>query len=120
MARLADALERLVFLVEKLVLPPPAPDVNSVHAATLDDLHMPTEEDTIRMQQEQQDFADLRQVMPNTPAFAREMIAWMEEQRYVHGEQWQPPQDWRTVLSEAYREAYGDGASAEAPAQAAR
>jgi hypothetical protein len=101
-ARVADALEKLVFLLEKLVFPP-LPAEPKVEQATLDDLHSPTEEDYIQMQAEKLAFAEQYQVAPDSPAFSRMILAWEEQQRYIHGEEWQSPKDWRSIMAEAER-----------------
>lgn len=69
LGRVADSLEKIVFLLEKLVFPPPPADVK-VTQAKLDDLHIVTPEDTERMREEQAEFAERYQVVPNSPAMA--------------------------------------------------
>lgn len=116
--RVADALEKIVFLLEKLVFPPPLGDVK-VEQATLDDLHIVTEEDVIRMREEQQAFAERYQVVPNSPAEAQALIYWEEQQRSIYGEEWKAPDDWRAIMAQAGRESGPGRAQAEAAAQTA-
>jgi len=97
LSRAADALEKIVFLLEKLAFPPPAAEVE-VHQATLDDLHIVTPEDQERIAQEQLAFAERYRVVPGSEAFARELAAWEEEQRSLHGQDWQAP-DWAAVFA---------------------
>jgi len=119
-SRLADALEKLVFLVEKLVFPPPSRDLK-VEPATLDDLHSPTEEDTIQMQAEKFAFAEQYQVAPDSPAFSQMVLTWVDQQRSIHGEGWEAPnpKDWRTILAEAERRTGESGTRSDASAQTA-
>jgi hypothetical protein len=123
LGRVADALEKIVFLLEKLVLLPPAAEVR-VQQATLDDLHIVTAEDDQRMREEQQAFAARYCVVPGSEAFARELVSWEEDQRRIHGEQWQAPEDWQKILASAERNrsgrehpAPGAAQSAETPAR---
>jgi hypothetical protein len=118
-SRVADALEKLVFLLEKLVFPPQPPEIK-VQQATLDDLKTVSEDDIIRMREEQTEFARRYQVMPNSPAFAQALFDWEAQMRGVYGERWEPPQDWRTIISQAASRAGGGGEQTDAPAQAAQ
>jgi len=99
-SRLADALERIVFLLEKLVFPSAPADVQ-VHQATLDDLHVFTPEDQARIVAEQAAFAERYRVTPGSPAMMEALRDWEAEQRSVYGEEWQAPDDWRTILAAA-------------------
>jgi hypothetical protein len=98
-ARVANALERIVFLLEKLVLAPPPADVR-VQQATLDDLHIITPDDTERIKSDQMRFAEIHRVVPGSEAFATELMAWEREQRSLHGEDWKAP-DWAEILVSA-------------------
>lgn len=118
MGRVADALEKLVFLLERLVFPPPPANLK-VQQATLDDLHMPTEESTVKMREEQQQFAERYQVAPNTPAFAQALIYWEEQQKAIYGDEWQAPEDWRSILAQAERQGGQGRTEADAAAQTA-
>ena len=100
--RVADSLEKIVFLLEKLVFPLPPPDVK-VQQATLDDLHIVTPEDQERITQETAAFAERYRVVPGSEAFAGALADWEAEQRSLYGETWQAPQDWRTIFLEAAR-----------------
>jgi hypothetical protein len=116
LSRVADNLEKLVFLLEKLVFPPPPADL-PVQQATLDDLHIVTQEDHVRMAQEQMAFAERYRVAPGSEAFAHALQLWEEEQRSIYGEAWEAPQDWRAIFAAAERShrAYRDsGAPAAA------
>lgn len=115
-ARVADALEKLVFLVEKLVYPP-APMNASVQPATLADLYTPTEQDHLRIKNQQSAFAELHRVMPGSEAFDRELLLWEEEQRRIHGEEWKAP-DWAFAFGAAAQERAQRGPVPE-PAEAA-
>ena len=94
--RVAEALERIVYLLERLVYPPPAGEVK-VQQATLDDLHIITPEDQGRIAEEQAAFAERYQVVPGSPAFSQALQEWEEEQRSIYGENWQAPEDWRAI-----------------------
>lgn len=114
LARVADSLEKIVFLLEKLVFPAPPADVK-VQQATLDDLHIFTPEDQQRMQEEQAEFAERYQVVPGSEAYAQALQEWEVEQRSIYGEDWQAPEDWRTILAAAERG--GNGRESLAAAQ---
>src|SRR5215471_1885908 len=92
LSRAADALERIALLLEKLVYPP-APAELKVHQATLDDLHIVTPEDQARMVAQQIAFGELHRVVPGSEAFEKYVLDWEEQQRSLHGEEWQAP-DW--------------------------
>jgi len=116
LGRVADALDRIVFLLEKLAFPP-VPDKPEVYQATLDDLHIITPEDVARIHEEQEEFAARYNVVPGSEAYMQAILDWEESERNLHGENWQPPQDWRAIFAEAER---GRGHStSSAPAQAA-
>lgn len=102
LTRVADSLEKIVFLLEKLVFPPP-PAAPSVRQSTLDDLHIVTAEDHQRMTEEQAAFAERYQVVPGSEAMAQALQAWEDEQRSVYGETWQAPEDWKTIFAAAER-----------------
>lgn len=121
LTRVADALERIAFLLDRLVYPPLAADVKEVHQATLDDLHVVTPEDLERINEEQVAFAQRYRVVPGSEAMALALKAWEDEQRSVYGETWQPPEDWRTVFAAAGRgQSGGDrGAASGAAPEAA-
>ena len=116
-ARVATALERIVFLLEKLVFPPEPAEVK-VQQATLDDLRVVSPEVTERMHEAQMRFAEFHRVVPNSEAFAYELLAWEEEQRSIHGENWEPP-DWAEIFASAYRGTGPGPKPAPAPAPAA-
>lgn len=116
-SRIANALEQLVSLVEKLVCEPPERDVK-VQQATLDDLHTTSEEDIARMQAEQADFAERFRVVPGSEAFRRELIAYEVRMREIHGEGWEPP-DWAAIMAQADREIGQSRVEADAAAQTA-
>ena len=113
LARVADSLEKIAFLLEKLAFPPPPADLK-VQQATLDDLKYVDEAAILQQKQEQQEFAERFQVVPDSPAFQRELVAWVTEMRMIHGEQWQPPEEWKTIFAEVYQ-----GFDGQAPAAAA-
>jgi hypothetical protein len=115
-SRIADSLEKLVFLLEKLVFPPPPPDLK-VEQATLDDLRYVGEEEILKMQREKQALAERFNVIADSPAFVAAAQQWEIDQRRIHGEAWEPP-DWRGVYQSA-RSQQGDGGE-PAPAQAAQ
>lgn len=100
MSRIADALERIQFLLEKLVLTPAPADVK-VQQATLDDLHTVTEEDVERIQAEQQAFAERYRVVPGSPAMMQALRDWEAQQRSIYGEDWEAPEDWRKLFAAA-------------------
>lgn len=102
-ARVAGALEKIVFLLEKLVLEPPRQDMK-VHQATLADLHVTSEEDVARMQAEQVQFAERFRVMPGSPAMMQALVDWEDLQRSIHGEKWEPPEDWRAIYATVERD----------------
>ena len=113
--RVADSLEKIVFLLEKLVFPPPPADVK-VEQATLDDLRTVAPEDIERMRGEQAEFAERYNVVPGSPAFAQALMHWEEQQKAIYGEEWKAPDDWRTILAAAERGGPGreeTGAAAE-------
>jgi hypothetical protein len=124
MSRVADALERIVFLLEKLAFPPLPADIK-VHQADLDDLHITTAEAHQRMLDEQQAFAESRQVVPGSEAFMREVINWEREQIELYGKDWKAPQDWKAIFARAAgaaepaRTGRADAGQAEAPAETA-
>lgn len=118
-ARVADALERIVFLLEKLVFPPRPADVK-VHQATLDDLHTVTPEDVARMGAEQMEFAERFRVVPGTPAMSQAVQEWEAEQRSLYGEDWQAPEDWRTIFAAAARGGVRESADEAAAAPAGK
>jgi hypothetical protein len=103
LTRVADSLEKIAFLLEKLVFPPTPADVR-VHQATLDDLHVVSPEEVERIQAEQDQFAAAHRVVPGSPAMSREIQAWMEEQKRIHGDEWQAPQDeeWKAIFAGSY------------------
>jgi hypothetical protein len=105
-SRVADALEKIVFLLEKLVFPPPPADVK-VRQATLDDLHTTSEEDIAWMQADQKEFAERFGVVPGSPAMMQVMVDWEDQQRSIHGEDWQRPdkEAWRSIFAAAQRDA---------------
>lgn len=113
--RIADALEKIVFLLEKLVIPPLPAGVR-VTQATLDDLHIVAPEDVARMAEDQQRFAEVHRVVPGSEAFDAELLAWEAEQKKVHGQDWKPP-DWAEILTAA--NGGGRGVREPAPAAAA-
>ena len=98
--RIADALEKIQFLLEKLVYPPAPADIK-VRQATLDDLHTVSEEDVTRMQAEQADFAARFRVTPGSPAMMQALADWEGEQRSIHGENWEAPEDWMSIFARA-------------------
>lgn len=100
LARVANALDRIAELLEKLAIPPIPADIK-VHQATLDDLHTVSEADLIRMQAEQLAFAERYRVAPNSPAMSEALRDWEEQQRSIHGEGWQPPEDWKAIYAAA-------------------
>lgn len=102
LSRIADSLERVVFLLERLVFPPPPADVK-VQQSTLDDLHIITPEGQQRITEEQAAFAERYRVVPGSEAFAQALADWEVEQRSLYGETWEAPEDWRTILREADR-----------------
>jgi hypothetical protein len=105
--RVADALEKIVYLLEKLAFPPsPAPA--QVQQATLDDLHIVTADDHQRIQEQWIAFAERYRVVPGSDAFFRELVGWEEEQRSIHGQEWQAP-DWAAAFTAAARSAGGAG-----------
>jgi len=97
LSRTADALERIAFLLEQLAFPPKA-QAAPVIQATVDDLHTVSPEDYASMRAEQMAFAERYRVVPGSEAFARELAAWEQEQRSLHGEAWQAP-DWAAVFA---------------------
>jgi len=99
LARVANALDRIVFLLEKLVIEPPPRDVR-VTQATLDDLHMATPEAIERMAEEQARFAEVHRVVPGSEAFTEELLAWEARQRRLHGEGWKEP-EWAEIFTAA-------------------
>jgi hypothetical protein len=103
LSRVADSLEKIAFLLDKLVYPPPPTDVQ-VHQATLEDLHVVAPEDIERIQAEQAEFAAKHRVVPGSPAFEAEIAAWIEEQKRIHGEQWEAPKDeeWKAIFAGSY------------------
>lgn len=111
--RIADALEKIVFLLEKLVYPPKPPEVK-VEQATLDDIHYPSEEEYIRQMAEMQEFAARYHVVPGSEAFGEALLMWEEEQKRLYGDEWQPPKDWRSVFAQAEREVREQSAAAAA------
>jgi hypothetical protein len=100
LTRVADALERIAYLLERLVYPPLPADIQ-VQQATLQDLHIVTPEDHQRMTEEQAAFAARYHVMPGSEAFGDALADWEAEQRSLYGENWQAPDDWRKVFREA-------------------
>jgi hypothetical protein len=117
LGRVADALDKIVFLLEKLIFPP-APAEVKIHQATLDDLHTVTPEDHARIQQEQRTFAERYGVVAGSPAMMRAIVDWETEQRNIYGETWQAPDDWRSILAAierggAVRESAETAASAD-------
>lgn len=97
-ARVANALEKIAELLEKLVTEPPPADIQ-VQQSTLDDLHDTSPEQIVRIQAEQQEFAERYQVMPGSPAMMQALVDWENEQRMLYGEEWQAPNDWRSILA---------------------
>lgn len=94
--RIADALEKIVFLLEKLVFPPLPADVK-VTQATLDDLHIVTPEDVARIAEDRERFAEIHRVVPGSEAFDAALLDWEAEQKELHGEGWEPP-DWAEIF----------------------
>jgi hypothetical protein len=117
MGRVADALEKLVFLLEKLVFPPPPRDVKVIQA-DLDDLKVVGEEEILKMREEKTEFARRYQVMPDSPAFGQAILDWENQMRNIHGEEWRPPEDWRSILAQAQRQAGIRGEQASSTAEA--
>jgi hypothetical protein len=117
--RAADALEKIVYLLEKLVFPPPPADLQ-VQQATLDDLHIVTPEDHQRIQDEWMAFAERYCVVPGSEAFFRELAGWEQEQRILHGQEWQAP-DWAAAFAAAAKSGGGPvrESAGEAPAPSA-
>lgn len=103
-ARIGDALEKIALLLEKLAFEPPPREDVKVHQATLDDLHTTSEEDVQRMQAEQMDFAERYRVLPGSPAMMQALVDWEDQQRSIHGENWQAPDDWRSILAAIERD----------------
>ena len=101
LSRVADSLEKIAYLLEKIAFPPPPTDVQ-VHQATLDDLHVVSPEDVEHMQAEQAEFAERYRVVPNSPAMAREIMAWEAEQRKLYGKDWEAPEDWKAIFARSY------------------
>ena len=101
LARVAQALEKIVYLLEKLVYPPPPPEV-PVQQATLDDLHTISPEDHQRIGEEVMAFAELHRVVPGSEAFDRELVDWEQRQRSLNGERWEAP-DWVAAFTAAIR-----------------
>lgn len=118
-SRVANALEKIASLLEKLVFEPRPQEVK-VHQATLDDLHTVTEEDVARMQAEQMDFAERFRVVAGSPAMMRSLVDWEDQQRSIHGEKWQGPDDWRTILADIERGQVREPAGAAGPASQRR
>ena len=118
-ARVADALERIVFLLDKLGFPIPAEPLK-VQQATLDDLHLTSEEDVVRMQGEMLQFAERFRVAPNSPAMMQALADWEDQQRSIHGETWQAPEDWRAILAAVSRDAVRASAENSGPAGSRR
>ena len=116
-ARVANALEKIVSLLEKLVLPPPPADLK-IRQATVDDLRIVTPEDQVRMLQEQMAFGELHRVVPGSEAFDRELVVWEQEQRSLHGEEWKAP-DWAAAFVAAQQQGAAARESPEAAAAAA-
>jgi hypothetical protein len=102
-ARIANALDKIVFLLEKLALDPPEREIK-VQQASLDDLHIISPEEAQRMADEAGRFAEIHRVVPGSRAFAEELIAWEDQQKEIHGSEWQAP-DWASVFASAYRTA---------------
>lgn len=98
-ARVANALDRIVFLLEKLVIAPPPRDVR-VEKATLDDLHVIEPEEIARMQAERERFAEMHRVVPGSEAFVDDLFAWEAEQRRINGQDWKAP-DWASTFTAA-------------------
>ena len=116
--RVADALEKLVFLLEKLVFPPPR-DVK-VQQATLDDLRFTTPDDVARMQTEQAEFAERYNVVPGSDAFDLAILMdWEQQQKGIHGQGWKPPEDWRKIMAQAQRQEGESRTEADAATQTA-
>ena len=105
-SRAADALEKIVFLLERLVYPQ-VPDRMPVRQATLDDLHIVTPEDVGQMKEEQIEFAERYRVVPGSEAMVRALQDWEAQQRNLYGEEWKAPEDWRAIF--AARETTGQG-----------
>jgi len=97
-ARVANALEKIAELLEKLVCEPPEADIQ-VQQSTLDDLHDASPEQIVRIEAEQQEFAERYRVMPGSPAMMQALVDWENEQRMLYGEKWQAPNDWRSILA---------------------
>lgn len=97
--RIADALEKIQFLLEKLVFTPAPADVK-VQQATLDDLHIITPDDLARQQAEQMAFAELHRVVPGSEAFDQELLEYADRQRSIHGVDWEAP-DWAQAFIQA-------------------
>ena len=118
MDRVATALEKLVFLLEKLVFPPPQPELK-VQQAQLEDLRVVTPEDTDRMREAQERFAEVYRVVPNSSAFTEALLDYEAEQRSIYGEDWEAP-DWAGIFTNAYRGTREPAAEAAAPANSDR
>jgi hypothetical protein len=101
LSRVANALEKIAHLLEKLVILPLPADVK-VTQATLDDLHIVTPEDVERMSAEAQRFAEIHRVVPGSEAFTRELLDWEAEQKELNGETWKAP-DWAEIFASARR-----------------
>ena len=118
--RIAESLEKIVFLLEKLVYPPPAPELK-VQQATVDDLYTASPEALQQMQEHVRDFAQLHRVVPGSEAFDRELLEWESQQRSLHGENWKGP-DWAEAFIAAAQGGPGrsDRASADTGSTAER
>lgn len=111
--RVAEALEKIVYLLERLVYPPAPADIR-VEQATLEDLHVVTPEDQERIREEQTIFAERYQVVPGSEAFAQALQAWELEQRGLYGETWKAPEDWKSIFARAAADREPAGSSARA------
>jgi hypothetical protein len=117
--RIADALEKLVFLVERMVYPPPPAEIK-IQQATMDDLRFVGEEVIMQMQQEKSEFAQRYNVMPDSPAFAQAIQDWESQMRKIHGEEWKAPEDWKGIFARAQAASGAGGVEAGSSAEAAR
>lgn len=113
-SRVADALEKIASLLQQLVYPP-SPSEVKVQQATLDDLRTVSEEDILRMREEQSDLAQRYNVVLGSDAFDQAiLIDWEKQEKGIHGEGWEAPKDWRSIMAQAQRRGPESGAEAAA------